>query len=108
MFKPKFNYTDQMVGLLTRIAAAREVILGAPLVPRWEISLRREAIVRSAHSSTSIEGNNLSLEQVSDLAAGRKIMAAITRCGNRLSIWLSIWLSIRRTGRLIVNANMGR
>ncbi|MBW6485111.1 MAG: hypothetical protein K0B01_03030 [Syntrophobacterales bacterium] len=75
MFKPKFNYTDQMVGFLTRIAVAREVILGAPLIPRWEISLRREAIVRSAHSSTSIEGNSLSLEQVSDLAAGRKIMA---------------------------------
>jgi len=75
MFKPKFKYSDQMVGLLTRIAVAREVILGAPLIPRWEISLRRDAIVRSAHSSTSIEGNNLSLEQVSDLAAGRKIMA---------------------------------
>jgi Fic family protein len=75
MFKPKYKYSDQMISLLTRIAAAREVILGSPLIPRWEISLRREAIVRSAHSSTSIEGNNLSLEQVSDLAAGRKIMA---------------------------------
>lgn len=74
MFKPKFKYTDQMIGLLTRIAAAREVILHSPLIPRWEISLRRDAIIRSAHSSTSIEGNNLSLEQVSDLAAGRKIM----------------------------------
>lgn len=75
MFKPKYKYSDQMISLLTRIAAAREVILGSPLIPRWEISLRREAMVRSAHSSTSIEGNNLSLEQVSDLAAGRKIMA---------------------------------
>ncbi len=75
MFKPKYKYTDNMIGLLTRIAAAREVILSAPLIPRWEISLRRDAIIRSAHSSTSIEGNNLSLEQVSDLAAGRKIMA---------------------------------
>lgn len=75
MFEPKFKYTDRMVGLLTRIAAAREVILNSPLIPRWEISLRRDAIIRSAHSSTSIEGNNLSLEQVSDLAAGRKIMA---------------------------------
>ncbi|MBN1381231.1 MAG: Fic family protein [Deltaproteobacteria bacterium] len=74
MFKPKFKYTDHMIGLLTRIAAAREVILSSPLIPRWEISLRRDAIIRSAHSSTSIEGNNLSLEQVSDLAAGRKIM----------------------------------
>ncbi len=75
MFKPKFKYTDRMVSLLTRITAAREVILNSPLIPRWEISLRRDAIIRSAHSSTSIEGNNLSLEQVSDLAAGRKIMA---------------------------------
>jgi Fic family protein len=75
MFKPKYKYSDQMISLLTRIAAAREVMLGSPLIPRWEISLRREAIVRSAHSSTSIEGNNLSLEQVSDLASGRKIMA---------------------------------
>ena len=45
-----------MIGLLTRIAAARAVILGAPLIPRWEISLRRDAIIRSSHSSTSIEG----------------------------------------------------
>ena len=75
MFKPKYKYTDNMIGLLTRIAVAREVILSAPLIPRWEISLRRDAIIRSAHSSTSIEGNNLSLEQVSELAAGRKIMA---------------------------------
>lgn len=75
MFKPKYKCSDSMIGLLTRIAAAREIILSSPLIPRWEISLRRDAIIRSAHSSTSIEGNNLSLEQVSDLAAGRKIMA---------------------------------
>jgi len=75
MFKPKYKYTDKIVELLTRISAAREVILNSPLIPRWEVSLRKDAIIRSAHSSTSIEGNNLSLEQVSELAAGRKIMA---------------------------------
>ena len=32
-------------------------------------------MVRSAHSSTSIEGNKLTLEQVTKLAEGRKIMA---------------------------------
>ncbi|EKD28452.1 MAG: hypothetical protein ACD_79C00296G0009, partial [uncultured bacterium] len=75
MFKPKYRYTDKIVELLTKISAAREVILNSPLIPRWEVSLRKDAIIRSAHSSTSIEGNNLSLEQVSALAAGRKIMA---------------------------------
>jgi len=64
-----------MVRLLTRISAAREVILNSPLIPRWEATLRQEAIIHSAHSSTSIEGNRLSLEQVSDLARGREVMA---------------------------------
>jgi Fic family protein len=64
-----------MVADLTQIAAGRELILHSPFIPKWEVSLRREAIVRSAHSSTAIEGNRLSLEQVSDLSEGRDIMA---------------------------------
>jgi Fic family protein len=36
--------------------------------------LRKDAIIRQAHASTSIEGNPLSLEQVSDLAHGRAVM----------------------------------
>lgn len=75
MCKPNFQYTDKIVSNLTQIAVARELILNSPLIPKWEITLRREAIIRSAHSSTSIEGNRLSLEQVSDLAHGREVMA---------------------------------
>jgi Fic family protein len=45
-------------------------------VPKWEIELRKEALIHSAHSSTSIEGNSLSREQVSDLAAGRVVTAS--------------------------------
>lgn len=75
MFRPNFKYTDKIVKDLTQIASARELILNSPFIPKWEVSLRREAIIRSAHSSTAIEGNRLSLEQVSDLADGREIMA---------------------------------
>ena len=76
MFKPKFKYTNKIVKLLTRISAARETILNSPLIPKWNVTLRQEAIIHSAHSSTSIEGNRLSLEQVSELARGREITAA--------------------------------
>lgn len=75
MFKPNFRYTHKIVKDLIAIAEARAVILNAPLIPKWEVSLRREALLRSAHSSTAIEGNPLTLEQVTDLAAGRDIMA---------------------------------
>jgi len=76
MFKPKFKYTNKIVKLLTKISAARETILNSPLIPKWNVTLRQEAIIHSAHSSTSIEGNRLSLEQVSELARGREITAA--------------------------------
>jgi Fic family protein len=75
MFRPNFRYIDDIVNNLTQIAVARELILNSPLIPKWEIALRREAIIHSAHSSTSIEGNRLSLEQVTDLAHGREVMA---------------------------------
>jgi len=75
MFQPNFKYTHRIVNLLSEISAAREVILNSPLIPKWEVALRREAIIRSAHSSTHIEGNRLNLEQVSELEKGRKITA---------------------------------
>lgn len=75
MFRPNFRYTNKIVRNLTFIGGAKATILNAPLVPKWEVSLRREALLRSAHSSTAIEGNPLSLEEVSALAAGRGVMA---------------------------------
>jgi hypothetical protein len=39
---PVFTYTHAMVSRLASIAAAREVILHARLVPKWEVSIRRE------------------------------------------------------------------
>lgn len=44
-------------------------------MPKWEVSLRRDALIRAAHASTAIEGNPLTLEEVSLLAQGRKVMA---------------------------------
>lgn len=74
MFKPNFKYTNKIVNNLTIIAASRAAVLSAPLIPKWEVSLRREATLKSAHSSTAIEGNPLSFEEVSNLAAGRDVM----------------------------------
>lgn len=75
MFEPRFTYTNAIVNRLVEITSARDAVVGAYLVPKWEVSLRREAMLRSAHASTSIEGNPLSLEQVTELARGREVMA---------------------------------
>jgi len=75
MFKPNFQRTDLLIEMIARIEVARDRILRAPIVPRWEAKLRREALVRSAYHSTSIEGNPLSLQEVTDLLAGRNVLA---------------------------------
>jgi len=75
MFNPDYRITPKLLNLLTGIAAAREAIANAYLVPRWEVSLRKQALIKNAHASTAIEGNPLTLEQVSALAEGRDVMA---------------------------------
>jgi len=75
MFKPVFRTTNKIVQYIAEISAARELILNAALLPQWEVRLRREAIIKMAHHSTSIEGNPLTLEQVKKLLIGNKITA---------------------------------
>jgi Fic family protein len=70
VFQPNFQRTDLLVGMIARIEVARDRILRAPIVPRWEADLRLDALVRSAHHSTSIEGNPLRLAEVTDLLKG--------------------------------------
>jgi len=76
MYRPNFNYTDKIVKNLTFIAESKAIIINSPLIPEWEVSLRKEALIQSAHASTAIEGNPLTLEEVSELAHGREVMAS--------------------------------
>ena len=75
MFKPKYTISDKVIRQLTEIAVGRDVIERAKLVPKWELSLRKDALIHAAHSSTHIEGNQLTLEEVSQLALGREVSA---------------------------------
>ncbi|MFH1441909.1 MAG: Fic family protein [Candidatus Omnitrophota bacterium] len=74
-FNPKYTITDKILNNLTTISSAREIIEQAYLVPKWEARLRRQALLRNTHSSTAIEGNKLSLEQVESLADGKDVIA---------------------------------
>jgi len=74
-FNLKYTITEKILNNLTLIAAAREVIEQSHLVPKREAKLRRRALMRNTHSSTAIEGNKLTLEQVEALAGGKDVLA---------------------------------
>lgn len=78
-FQPQFIITP---GLLTRteeIAALREKILAATVQVPWIPALQKDTRLRNAHSSTAIEGNPLTLEQVRALEEGKELPSATER-----------------------------
>ncbi len=75
MFKPQYKLTNKIVAMLTAIAAAKATIERAKLLPKQELRLRRQALIRMTHSSTHIEGNQLNLHQVEAVYARKKVDA---------------------------------
>jgi Fic family protein len=75
MFKPQYKLTNKIVAMLTAVAEAKAAIDRAKLLPKQELRLRRQALIRMTHSSTHIEGNQLNLHQVEAVYAHRKVDA---------------------------------
>lgn len=72
-FNPKYKATDKILNNLKEIASAREVIEQACLSPELEVQLRRRALLHSAHASTALAGNKLSLKQVEALYKRKRL-----------------------------------
>lgn len=76
MFNPRYQLTNAILNSLTKIVADKTIIDRARILPAAEIKLRRQAILRMAHSSTAIEGNQLNLPQVEAIYAHKRINAS--------------------------------
>lgn len=77
MFAPKYRITDKIARWLSDIAEIRAMMESSRLLPAREAFLRRAAVVKMAHTSTSIEGNRLAEYQVKELAEGKKVKAEL-------------------------------
>lgn len=75
MYTPSFTITNAILRNIGNIEAAREIIENAPLLPYYEKQFQEEAIVRTTHFGTHIEGNELSLTQVQKILDGERIVA---------------------------------
>ncbi len=74
MYQPNFTISNKLLRLIGTIEAAKEVIENSPLVPAWEAKFREEAIVRTVHHGTHIEGNELNKTEAEQVLAGGKIV----------------------------------
>jgi Fic family protein len=75
MYSPKFIITNKILKNIGVIEASREVINHAPLLPFYEKQFRQDALVRTVHYGTHIEGNELNLDQAEKVLAGQGVVA---------------------------------
>jgi len=78
-FQPNYAITPLLLSRVEQIAALRERILAAAVQVPWIPALQKDTRIRNAHSSTAIEGNPLTLEQVRAIEEGRDIPATAQR-----------------------------
>ncbi len=88
-FQPKFSITPGTLRELEAIASMRERILAATIQVPWIPKLQRDARVRNTHSSTAIEGNPLTLEQVRLIEEGHGLPAEPLRSQREILNYLA-------------------
>lgn len=74
MYQPNFAITNKILKNIGTIEGAREVIINAPMVPAYEKKFREEAIVRTVHHGTHIEGNELNFTEASAVLKGQTVV----------------------------------
>lgn len=75
MFNPKYTINSKILSNITEIVEIKAIIERSKVLPLNEAQLRRQAILRMAHTSTSIEGNKLAQFEVGKVIEGKSVRA---------------------------------
>lgn len=76
MLEPNYSITPQTLSNMTEIAEIKAIVERSRVLPLNEAQLRRQAILRMAHTSTSIEGNRLAQFEVGKILEGKTVRAS--------------------------------
>lgn len=75
MYQPNYTITNKMLKHIGLIEACKEVIDHAPLLPYYEKKFQEDALVRTVHYGTHIEGNELDLSEAEKVVMGQHVIA---------------------------------
>ena len=75
MYSPKYTITTAILHNIGIVEAAKQVIDHAPLLPFYEKKFQKDAMVRSVHHGTHLEGNDLNLSQAEKVLVGESVVA---------------------------------
>jgi len=72
-FSPKFTITTNILHNVSQCEVAKAIIENSPLVPAWERKFQSQALVRSVHHSTALEGNELTIDETERIIDGERV-----------------------------------
>lgn len=72
-YEPYFTITPKLLSLVEAVIALRERIQLSAVELAWIPALQKDSRDRNVHASTAIEGNTLTLAQVSQLGDGKTL-----------------------------------
>lgn len=72
-YKPPFTMNEEITNLVIEIVEMAGLIAFTDQLSN-NLTLRKENRIHSIHSSLAIERNSLSIEQVSDIINGRRVL----------------------------------
>ncbi|MDD6488099.1 MAG: Fic family protein [Spirochaetales bacterium] len=75
MYTPPFSVSSKIIDLISRISELIGEINSLESSPR-NIQLRKENRIKTIHSSLAIENNSLSLEQITAIIEGKRVLGA--------------------------------
>lgn len=75
MYTPSYTITNKILRYIGTIEACKEVIDHAALLPYYEKKFQEDALVRTVHYGTHIEGNELDLSQAEKVVMGQNVIA---------------------------------
>jgi Fic family protein len=107
-YKPIYTITPLLLSRVEEVAALRERILAAAVQVPWIPALQKDTRIRNAHSSTAIEGNPLTLEQVRAIEEGREIPATAQRPRREIANYFAGLRFVEKnaTAEMITHAKM--
>jgi len=73
MYVPVYTISNKILLNVGQIDASKEVIENAPLVPHFEKKFKSEAMVKTVHHGTHIEGNDLTFIQTKKVLEGEEV-----------------------------------
>ena len=71
--KPGYTITNNILKFVSSADTSKALIENSPIIPYWERTFQNQAMIRSVHHSTAIEGNELNIDEAEKIIEGERV-----------------------------------